>query len=171
MDKVVFVKGPVENTIPATLPESISLLRLDTDWYSSTKHEIEHLYPRLSMHGVCFSTITGTTREHSGRLMNILIGLEASIPQSHRLFVPGRNKVPLMMCGWGSACSNGHAGTDTMLVHALAGMVANRFSETDTFHTQSLHDHCSNILFRHSVLQRGDNVEATVGSIREAMGR
>jgi O-methyltransferase len=52
MDKVVFVKGPVEDTIPATLPQRISLLRLDTDWYSSTKHEIEHLYPLLSMHGV-----------------------------------------------------------------------------------------------------------------------
>jgi O-methyltransferase len=52
MDKVVFVKGPVEHTIPATLPERISLLRLDTDWYASTKHEIEHLYPRLSKHGI-----------------------------------------------------------------------------------------------------------------------
>jgi hypothetical protein len=52
MDKVVFVKGPVENTIPATVPDKISLLRLDTDWYSSTKHEIEHLYPRLSVRGV-----------------------------------------------------------------------------------------------------------------------
>jgi Macrocin-O-methyltransferase (TylF) len=52
MDKVVFVKGPVEDTIPAKVPDRISLLRLDTDWYSSTKHEIEHLYPRLSMHGV-----------------------------------------------------------------------------------------------------------------------
>ena len=52
MDKVVFVKGPVEDTIPATVPDRISLLRLDTDWYSSTKHEIEHLYPRLSAHGV-----------------------------------------------------------------------------------------------------------------------
>jgi O-methyltransferase len=52
MDKVVLVKGPVENTIPATVPDRISLLRLDTDWYSSTKHEIEHLYPRLSLHGV-----------------------------------------------------------------------------------------------------------------------
>ena len=52
MDKVVFVKGPVEDTIPATVPDRISLLRLDTDWYSSTKHEIEHLYPRLSPHGV-----------------------------------------------------------------------------------------------------------------------
>ena len=52
MDKVVFVKGPVENTIPATVPERISLLRLDTDWYSSTRHEIEHLYPLLSFDGV-----------------------------------------------------------------------------------------------------------------------
>jgi hypothetical protein len=52
MDKVVFVKGPVEDTIPTTVPDRISLLRLDTDWYSSTKHEIEHLYPRLSMQGV-----------------------------------------------------------------------------------------------------------------------
>jgi len=54
MDKVVFVKGPVEDTIPATLPDRISLLRLDTDWYASTRHEIEHLYPRLSMHGILF---------------------------------------------------------------------------------------------------------------------
>jgi hypothetical protein len=52
MDKVVFVKGPVEDTIPETLPDRISLLRLDTDWYASTRHEIEHLYPRLSMHGI-----------------------------------------------------------------------------------------------------------------------
>jgi O-methyltransferase len=52
MDKVVLVKGPVEDTIPATVPDSISLLRLDTDWYSSTKHEIEHLYRRLSPQGV-----------------------------------------------------------------------------------------------------------------------
>ena len=51
MDKVVLVKGPVEDTIPATVPDRISLLRLDTDWYSSTKHEIEHLYPRLSCTG------------------------------------------------------------------------------------------------------------------------
>lgn len=51
-DKMVFVKGPVERTIPGTLPDRISLLRLDTDWYASTLHEMEHLYPRLSAHGV-----------------------------------------------------------------------------------------------------------------------
>jgi hypothetical protein len=28
-----YVKGKVEDTIPATVPEKIALLRLDTDWY------------------------------------------------------------------------------------------------------------------------------------------
>lgn len=52
MKNVVFVRGPVENTIPETLPRQISILRLDTDWYESTKHELEHLYPRLVSSGV-----------------------------------------------------------------------------------------------------------------------
>jgi len=51
-DKIHFVKGMVENTIPAHSPGTIALLRLDTDWYQSTKHELVHLYPRLSRSGV-----------------------------------------------------------------------------------------------------------------------
>lgn len=47
-----FVKGMVEDTIPAAAPEKIALLRLDTDWYSSTAHELMHLYPQLSSGGV-----------------------------------------------------------------------------------------------------------------------
>ena len=47
-----FVVGKVEDTIPDTMPERIALLRLDTDWYTSTKHELTHLFPRLSVHGV-----------------------------------------------------------------------------------------------------------------------
>ena len=47
-----FVKGMVEDTIPAAAPQRLALLRLDTDWYASTKHELEHLFPRLSVHGV-----------------------------------------------------------------------------------------------------------------------
>ncbi|HKN06113.1 MAG TPA: TylF/MycF/NovP-related O-methyltransferase [Thermoplasmata archaeon] len=50
--RLTFVKGRVEETIPRTIPEKISLLRLDTDWYASTKHELEHLYPRLAREGV-----------------------------------------------------------------------------------------------------------------------
>lgn len=41
------IKGKVEDTIPKEAPEQIALLRLDTDFYSSTKHELIHLYPRL----------------------------------------------------------------------------------------------------------------------------
>lgn len=47
-----FVKGKVENTIPQTIPSRISLLRLDTDWYESTKHEMNHLFPILTKNGV-----------------------------------------------------------------------------------------------------------------------
>ena len=52
MDKVFFVKGMVEETIPVKAPDNIAMLRLDTDWYSSTRHELEHLYPRLSQNGI-----------------------------------------------------------------------------------------------------------------------
>ncbi|TWU08227.1 TylF/MycF/NovP-related O-methyltransferase [Stieleria varia] len=44
--------GKVEETIPEGAPEKIALLRLDTDWYESTRHEMEHLFPRLADGGV-----------------------------------------------------------------------------------------------------------------------
>lgn len=49
---IIFVKGKVEDTIPHTLPSQISLLRLDTDFYESTKHELVHLFPVLAKNGV-----------------------------------------------------------------------------------------------------------------------
>ena len=51
-EKVHFVKGPVEQTIPGEAPERIAVLRLDTDWYESTAHELTHLYDRLVPGGV-----------------------------------------------------------------------------------------------------------------------
>jgi hypothetical protein len=51
-DKLVYVKGKVEETIPGVLPEKIALLRLDTDWYDSTHHELVHMFPRLTPGGV-----------------------------------------------------------------------------------------------------------------------
>jgi hypothetical protein len=50
--RIHFVKGPVEETLPAHAPAEVALLRLDTDWYASTKHELRHLYPRLVSGGV-----------------------------------------------------------------------------------------------------------------------
>jgi hypothetical protein len=45
-------RGLVEHTIPDDAPERIALLRLDTDWYESTRHELEHLYDRVPSGGV-----------------------------------------------------------------------------------------------------------------------
>jgi O-methyltransferase len=51
-ERVHFHPGMVEDTTPGEAPETIALLRLDTDWYASTKHELDHLYERLSSGGV-----------------------------------------------------------------------------------------------------------------------
>jgi O-methyltransferase len=51
-NKIHFIQGKVEDTLPANAPEKIALLRLDTDWYESTRHELIHLFPRLSVNGV-----------------------------------------------------------------------------------------------------------------------
>ena len=51
---VHFVKGKVEDTLvnSSSLPSEIALLRIDTDWYESTKVELETLYPKLVKGGV-----------------------------------------------------------------------------------------------------------------------
>jgi hypothetical protein len=51
-DLIHYVKVKVEDTIPNIIPKKIALLRLDTDWYESTKHEMEHLFPLLQNGGV-----------------------------------------------------------------------------------------------------------------------
>ncbi len=51
-DNFIFVEGPVEEMLNKIVPESLSILRLDTDWYESTKAELEILYPVLCSRGV-----------------------------------------------------------------------------------------------------------------------
>jgi hypothetical protein len=51
-ERMTYVEGLVEETIPHTAPEQLALLRLDTDWYQSTHHQLVHLYPRLAPGGV-----------------------------------------------------------------------------------------------------------------------
>jgi O-methyltransferase len=46
------VEGMVEETLPRTKPSAISLLRLDTDYYESTRVELTELYPLLASGGV-----------------------------------------------------------------------------------------------------------------------
>ncbi len=51
-DKLNFIEGKVEDTIPTVTPIRIALLRLDTDWYESTMHELRYLYPLISKNGI-----------------------------------------------------------------------------------------------------------------------
>jgi len=52
IEHVVYIKGKVEETLPGTIPQEIALLRLDTDWYTSTLHELKHLFPLLVQKGI-----------------------------------------------------------------------------------------------------------------------
>jgi len=52
LENMHFVKGKVEDTLPEIKPNKIALLRLDTDWYESTKIELELLYDRLAHNGI-----------------------------------------------------------------------------------------------------------------------
>ena len=51
-DRISYVAGRVEDTLPEAAPERVAILRLDTDWYESTSHELRCLYPRLQAGGV-----------------------------------------------------------------------------------------------------------------------
>lgn len=54
LHQVEIVKGDVCVTLrEGRTPNQIALLRLDTDWYESTKIELEVLYPRLEVGGIC----------------------------------------------------------------------------------------------------------------------
>jgi len=51
-EKLFYFKGKVEETLPEPSIGKIALLRLDTDWYESTMHELEALYDKLVEGGV-----------------------------------------------------------------------------------------------------------------------
>lgn len=51
-ERIHLIPGRVEDTLTSAAPGQIALLRLDTDWYESTRHEMEILFPRLQQGGV-----------------------------------------------------------------------------------------------------------------------
>jgi hypothetical protein len=51
-ERIRFIKGKVEDTLPEPAVGNIALLRLDTDWYESTRHELETLYDKLVPGGI-----------------------------------------------------------------------------------------------------------------------
>lgn len=68
------VEGKVEETIPDQGPDEIALLRLNTDWYESTRHEIEHLWPRLVPRGILIIDNYGHWRAPARRSTSISRG-------------------------------------------------------------------------------------------------
>ena len=53
-DNIFYIVGDVCETLKEknNIPQHISLLRLDTDWYQSTKTELEILFPNLNSNGI-----------------------------------------------------------------------------------------------------------------------
>jgi hypothetical protein len=49
--KINYVVGDVCDTLNTNIPDKISILRLDTDFYSSTKKELDILFPLVSQNG------------------------------------------------------------------------------------------------------------------------
>lgn len=88
-DRIRYVQGKVEDTVPATIPETIALLRLDTDWYESTRHELEHLYPRLEPGGIMIIDDYGAW-EGARKAVDEWLGALADPPLMSRLDHTGR---------------------------------------------------------------------------------
>lgn len=86
-DKIIFVKGKVEDTLASNKPVKVAILRLDTDWYESTKKELEELYPLLAERGVLIIDDFG---HWEGAKKAVLEYFEASKPLLHRIDNTGR---------------------------------------------------------------------------------
>ena len=87
--RIRLVRGRVEETLPRQAPERIALLRLDTDWYESTRHELRHLYPRLSVGGVLIIDDYGHW-QGARRAVDEFIAQQAAPLYLHRIDYTGR---------------------------------------------------------------------------------
>lgn len=86
-EKLIFVKGKVEDTLSEVVPGEIALLRLDTDWYESTLKELEVLYPVLVEKGVLIIDDFG---HWEGAKKAVLEYFEKEKPLLHRIDNTGR---------------------------------------------------------------------------------
>lgn len=90
--QIRYCVGPVEETVPATIPERIALLRLDTDWYESTRHELAHLWPRLVPGGVLILDDYGYW-DGARKAVDEWLASFAAPPLMHRIDETGRTIV------------------------------------------------------------------------------
>ena len=88
-ERIHLVPGLVEETLPREAPAAIALLRLDTDWYASTRHELEQLYPLLEPGGVLIIDDYGHY-EGARRAVDEYFERLGSRPLLHRIDYTGR---------------------------------------------------------------------------------
>jgi|SRR5690242_3242605 len=93
-ERVKLIEGRVENTLPRAAPEQIAILRLDTDWYESTKHELIHLYPKLSIGGILIIDDYGAW-EGARKAVDEYINENELLLFLHRIDHTGRTAVKL----------------------------------------------------------------------------
>jgi O-methyltransferase len=91
-ERLYFVRGKVEETLPAAAPARIAILRLDTDWYESTRHELEVLYPRLVDGGVLILDDYGYW-QGARKAVDEYFAKQAKKPLLHRIDLTGRMAV------------------------------------------------------------------------------
>ena len=90
-EHVHFVKGDVRMTIPAPTGP-IALLRLDTDFYDSTKHELIHLFPSLVQGGIMMIDDYGHWKG-SRQAVDEYFAAQPRLPYLHRIDFSGRSMV------------------------------------------------------------------------------
>jgi len=88
------VEGFVEETLKTPPVKKIALLRLDTDYYESTRLELEALYPLLSTKGVLIIDDYGHFEGARRATDDFLVG-QASICTLHRVDYSGRSGLKL----------------------------------------------------------------------------
>jgi O-methyltransferase len=88
-ERIHLIEGKVEETLPEHAPPALALLRLDTDWYASTRHELVHLYPRLAEGGVLIVDDYGHY-EGARRAVDEYFGERGETPLLQRIDYTGR---------------------------------------------------------------------------------
>jgi O-methyltransferase len=88
-EKISFVKGPVEETLSGSRHAKIAILRLDTDWYASTRAELEILYPCIVAAGVLIIDDYGHW-QGAKKATDEFFGRQSFRPYLHQIDYTGR---------------------------------------------------------------------------------
>ena len=87
--------NPLLATLPAAAPHAIALLRLDTDWEASTRHELESLWPRLVPGGIIIIDDYGYWQGARAATDDFWASLGHNAPMLHRIDATGRIAVKI----------------------------------------------------------------------------